>query len=100
VQTSLRMADSNDETKVLPHKSQKRPPSPGSDLDPARRVRFLTSRPKASRASSNAAFAEEMENVEEPASPIHPSEYGYLPHIQSFKPSLTPDDKSLPQKVR
>lgn len=28
------------------------------------------------------------------------SKYGYLEHIQSYKQFCTPDDKSLPEKVR
>jgi hypothetical protein len=67
--------------------------------NPTRPVRFLISRRQAAKEKNNAAFPDGMEIL--PASHSPPSTtYGYLDHIQSLKPELTADGKSLPKKVR
>ncbi|CAF0868500.1 unnamed protein product [Adineta steineri] len=97
------MSDSkDDEIRVLPERSRKRSSFSSNPPNPARPVRFLMNRRQASRSKSNAAFVHEMETVEEPDTTEHapPTTYGYLEHIQSIKPLMTPDDKKLPKKVR
>jgi hypothetical protein len=97
------MSDSiSHETRVLPEKTRKRSSFSNTIPNPARPIRFLTSRKRDLRSNSNAAFVQEMETVDEltSSSAPSPSDYGYLKHIQSFKPLCTPDDKSLPKKVR
>lgn len=46
------------------------------------------------------AAEQEMRENDEKSSHSPPTSYGYLEHIQSLKPLLTPQDKSLPKKVR
>jgi hypothetical protein len=88
------------ETQVLPEKTPKRSSFSGQPADPSRPIRFLLSRKRSRRANSNAAFVQELETAEESTPAAPPTAYGYLAHIQSFKPLCTPDDKSLPKNVR
>jgi hypothetical protein len=88
------------ETQVLPAKNRKRSSFSNAPADPSRPIRFLSSRKRSGRANSNAAFVQELETAEESTPTAPPTAYGYLAHIQSFKPFCTPDDKSLPKKVR
>ncbi|CAF0868481.1 unnamed protein product [Adineta steineri] len=97
------MSDSkNDEIQVLPEKTQKRSFFNNNSPSPSRPVRFLLSRRQASRTKSTVGLVHEVNTVEEPETTEHapPTTYGYLEHIQSFKPLMTPDDKKLPKKVR
>jgi hypothetical protein len=93
----------SDDIKVLPAQSQRRSSLSSNAVHPSRPIRFLTGRKlrkQEARSNSNAAFVQEMDTVDEPTAASPSSDYGYLGHIQSFKPKLTPDDKSLPKKVR
>jgi len=89
-----------DKTRVLPEKTPKQSSFSTNAANPARPIRFLIDRKRAARAKSNAAFVQEMETVPESTSHAPLTKYGYLEHIQSLKSSLTPEDKSLPKKVR
>jgi len=89
-----------DETRVLPEKNRKRSSFSITTVNPARPIRFLTSRHRASRGNSNVAFVQEMETIDESKSSAPSTTYGYLAHIQSLKSLMTPEDKSLPKKVR
>ncbi len=88
------------ETQVLPESTRIPSLSSGQPADRSRTIRFLLSRKRSARANSNAALVQELETVEESTPAAPPTTYGYLAHIQSFKPVCTPDDKSLPKKVR
>ncbi len=90
----------HDETRVIPDKTRKRSSFANNAPNPARPMRFLINRQRTARGNSNVAFVHEMETVEEPKSNLPGTTYGYLEHIRSLKPALTPDDKSLPKKVR
>jgi hypothetical protein len=95
------MGDSSpDEIRVLPEKTQKQSSFSNNNPNPARPIRFLINRRRTRKGNSNAAFTQEMETVEEPTSSTPLTNYGYLQHIQSLKPLLTSEDKSLPKKVR
>ncbi len=41
-----------------------------------------------------------LEESNRPSLSVPPSQYGYLEHIQTFKPLCKLNDKSLPRKVR
>jgi len=98
---ALQMDDSGpDEIQVLPEKNRKRSSFSSNTTNPARPIRFLTRRHRANRGNSNAAFVQEMETIDEPKSSVPSTTYGYLAHIQSLKSLMTPEDKSLPKKVR
>ncbi|CAF4136440.1 unnamed protein product, partial [Adineta steineri] len=92
----------NDEVRVLPEEIQKQSSFNNNLPNPSRPVRFLLSRRQASRTKSTVGLIHEVDTVEEPETTklAPPKTYGYLEHIQSFKPLMTPDDKSLPRKVR
>jgi len=89
-----------DEIQVLPEENPKPSSFSSNTVHPTRTIRFLTSRQRALRGNTNATFAKEMETFDESTSSVPPTNYGYLAHIQSLKSSMTPDDKSLPRKVR
>jgi hypothetical protein len=89
-----------DKKQVLPDTSQKRSSFISHAPNPARPMRFLMSRRRAARGKSNVAFAQDMDIINEPKSNAPATTYGYLAHIRSLKPKFTPDDKSLPKKVR
>ncbi|CAF4158299.1 unnamed protein product, partial [Adineta steineri] len=100
---AFEMSDSkNDEVRVLPEEIQKQSSFNNNLPNPSRPVRFLLSRRQASRTKSTVGLIHEVDTVEEPETTklAPPKTYGYLEHIQSFKPLMTPDDKSLPRKVR
>ncbi|CAF0740842.1 unnamed protein product [Adineta steineri] len=97
------MSDSkNDEVRVLPEETQKLSSFNNNLPNPSRPIRFLLSRRQASRTKSTVGLIHEVDTVEEPETTklALPKTYGYLEHIQSFKPLCTPDDKKLPRKVR
>jgi hypothetical protein len=95
------MADpKRDEKSTLPDASLKQSSFSSNAPNPARPMRFLISRQRAERGSNNAAFAQEMEAIDEAQTHPPPTTYGYLEHIRSLKSKLTPEDKSLPKKVR
>ncbi len=50
--------------------------------------------------TNDADFAIEMEDLNKPTTPIPLNQYGYLKHIQTYKPLCKSNDKSLPRKVR
>jgi hypothetical protein len=50
--------------------------------------------------NSNADFTMEMKESNESTSSVPPNRYGYLEHIQTYKPLCRFNDKSLPRKVR
>jgi hypothetical protein len=88
------------ETQVSPQSTPKPSLFSGQPANRSRPIRFLLSRKRSARANSNVALVQELETVEEPTPAAPPTTYGYLAHIRSFKPFCTPDDKSLPKKVR
>jgi hypothetical protein len=88
------------ETQVLPESTRISSLFNSQSADRSRPVRFLLSRKRSRRANSKVALVQELETVEESTPAAPPTTYGYLAHIQSFKPFCTPDDKSLPKKVR
>jgi len=90
----------SDETRVLPKKTGKRSSLSGDAAHPARPIRFLINRQRAARAHSTVPFVQKMDTIDKFASITRPTNYGYLEHIQSLKSSITPEDKSLPKKVR
>ena len=95
------MADSErDEKQAGSSANRKGSSFSGNIPNPARPMRFLLSRQRASRGNSNAAFAQEMETVKERSSDPPPTSYGYLEHIRSLKSEMEAEDKSLPKKVR
>jgi hypothetical protein len=95
------MADPKpNEKSTLPDAGRKRSSFSSNAPNPARPMRFLINRQRAERGSSNAAFAQEMEAIDEAQPRSPPTTYGYLEHIRSLKSTLTPEDKSLPKKVR
>jgi hypothetical protein len=85
----------SDEIRVLPAKTFN-----NNTFNRAQLVPFPLSRKRTSKGDSNAAFVYEMETVDESTSKSSPTFYGTLEHIRSLKSSLTPEDKSLPKKVR
>ncbi|CAF3986233.1 unnamed protein product [Rotaria sp. Silwood2] len=90
----------SDEIRVSPEKTGKRSSASSSASNSTRGIRFLTSHQRLSRGNSNVSFINEMETIDESTFSISPPNYGYLEHIQSFKPLCKPDDKSLSKKVR
>jgi hypothetical protein len=95
------MGDSQpDETRVLPKKTLKRSSFCTVVPNPARPMRYLISRRRLAKENSSIAIPEEMETLDKSTSHPSATTYGYLEHIQSLKPKLTPEDKSLPKKVR
>jgi hypothetical protein len=90
----------HDEIQVLPEKNRKRSSFGNDTANPARPIRFLIGRQRAKRGNSNVAIVQEMETFDESKSSVPSTTYGYLAHIQSLKSSMTPEDKSLPTKVR
>ncbi|CAF2986218.1 unnamed protein product [Rotaria sp. Silwood2] len=89
----------SDEIRVSPEKTGKRSSASSSASNSTRGIRFLTSHQRLSRGNSNVSFINEMETIDESTFSISPPNYGYLEHIQSFKPLCKPDDKSLSKKV-
>ncbi len=89
-----------DEIRVFPEKNPTPLTFSSNTVNPVRPIRFLISRQRKKRGNSNAALAQEMETVKESISSVPSITYGYLPHIQSLKSLMTPEDKSLPKKVR
>ena len=66
-----------------------------------RPMRFLINhRSRIEERKGNVTAFQEMKAVDEQTSHPPPTLYGYLAHIQSLKPLLTPQDKSLPKNVR
>jgi hypothetical protein len=101
VHFGVKMTDKElNETQVLPEITPKPSLFGSQTADRSRPFRFLLSRKRYARANSNAAFVHELETAEEPTPAAPLTTYGYLANIQSFKPFCTPDDKSLPKKVR
>ncbi len=95
------MDDSSpNEIRVLPEKPEKESSLNSNNSNPARPIRFLVNRRRTRKGNSNAAVTQEMETVKESTSSTLLTNYGYLKHIQSLKPLFTPEDKSLPKKVR
>ncbi len=90
----------SDETRVLPKQNQKQSSFDNNTSNRAELARLLLSRKPTSKGGGDAAFVHEMKNVDESASKCSPAFYGTLEHIRSLKSSLTPEDKSLPKKVR
>jgi len=89
-----------DNIRVIPQNTRKRSSFVGNNPNPDRPMRYVLGHHRTSRGSSNAAFAHEMNTIDEQTSSAPPTTYGYLEHIQSLKSSMTPEDKSLPKKVR
>jgi len=52
------------------------------------------------KTNNNNDFAMEMEDSNDPTSSVSSNEYGYLKHIQTYKPLCRSNDKSLSIKVR
>ncbi len=101
VHFGVKMTDKElNETQVLPETTRKRSSFSSAAADPSRPIRFLSTHKRARRAHNNAAFVQELETAEESTPAAPPTTYGYLANIQSFKLLCTPDDKSLPKKVR
>jgi hypothetical protein len=91
---------STNEVRVVPEKTRKQSSLSSNNSNAPRPIRFLINRRRTTRGNSNAAFAQEMETVEDSTSSTALTDYGYLKHIQSLKPLFIPEDKSLPKKVR
>jgi hypothetical protein len=89
-----------DDIQVLPEKTRKRSAFDNRTLNPARPIHFLAARRRTRNGNGNVAFVHEMKTTDESTSSAPSTTYGYLEHIQSLKPLFTPDDKSLPKKVR
>ena len=79
---------------------QKRSSFDANVLNPSRPIRFLMNRSRLGRQRGTVAAEKEMETIDERTSYAPATHYGYLEHIRSLKPLLTPQDKSLPKKVR
>ncbi len=90
----------SDETRVLPKKTGKPSSFSGDAAHPTRLIRSITNRQRAARANSTVPFVQKMDTIDKFASTTRPTNYGYLEHIKSLKSSITPEDKSLPKKVR
>jgi hypothetical protein len=90
----------SNETRVLPEHNQKQSSFNNNTSNPTQLVRFLHNRKRTSKVGGNAAFVPEMKTVNKSTSKSSPAFYGTLEHIRSLKSLLTPEDKSLPKKVR
>lgn len=90
----------SDETLVLPEKNSEELPSPRHQSNPDRPIQISISHERSSKGNINTTFSHEMNTINENQSSSSPPKYGYLEHIQMFKPLCRPDDKSLPKKVR
>ena len=89
-----------DQRQVLPENSQARV-SLDRATSPVRTIRWLADHyRRSSRVNNEIAIIKPVESSDDPSSPVSPTEYGYLQNIQSYKALCTPDDKSLPKKVR
>jgi hypothetical protein len=90
-----------DNVRVIPQNTPKRSFFRDNNSNPNRPMRFVISHHRrVSKRNSNAAFADEMDTIDEQTSSAPSTTYGYLEHIQSLKSSMTPEGKSLPKKVR
>ncbi len=94
------MNGSSDEKQGLLDKNQQSTFSNDNIPDPIRSILPLTNDQEPSGSNSNDAFIQEVDDVDKPTIPVRPANYGYLDHIQSLKPLLTADDKSLSKKVK
>jgi len=94
------MSESDDERKKLIDKTQQPSSSNGNAPNPYQSIPLLTSTPAISSANTNGDFVQEMDSINKSISSSRPANYGYLEHIQSIKPLLTPEDKSKKKKVR
>ena len=90
----------HDQTPVVPKTDRKQSSFGNSAPNPSRPMRFLMNRARARREKETAEADQEMKTVDEKTAHSPSTTYGYLAHIQSLKPLLTPQDKSLPKKVR
>jgi len=57
-------------------------------------------RQRTSKTNNNNDFAMEIEDSNDPTSSVPSTEYGYLKHIQTYKPLCRSNDKLLSRKVR
>ena len=95
-----------EEPHILPNTSRKQSSFSSNPPNPARPLRVLAARREAlSKKHNNTSIPEAdadqgTTTTTAAAAPDVSSDYGYLKHIQSFKPLCHPDDKSLPKKVR
>ncbi|CAF1613812.1 unnamed protein product, partial [Adineta ricciae] len=94
-----------EEPHILPNTSRKRSSFSSNPPNPARPLRVLAARREALSKNRNNASIPEADvdqgtTTAAAEAPDVSSDYGYLKHIQSFKPLCHPDDKSLPKKVR
>lgn len=91
-----------EEPRILPNTTRKRSSFSSNPPNPARPLRVLASRREALAKKRNDAPIPEddPDQTTAAAAPDVSSDYGYLKHIQSFKPLCLSDDKSLPKKVR
>lgn len=95
------MSGSDDETKKLLNETKQSLSSNDSPNNQYQSISIPTSTQATSGLNTNDALAQDnMDNTNIPISSSHPENYGYLEHIQSLKPLLTPDDKSLKKKVK
>lgn len=102
VEFQMNTTQSND-SETTPRKPQKKSSFSSAAPNPSRPVRYLVHARRQNRSKSNVAFVEEeTDQIDETETepPRQETNYGSLAHIQSIKPSFTPDDKSLPKKVR
>ncbi|UJR28458.1 hypothetical protein I4U23_009698 [Adineta vaga] len=91
-----------DEPAILPRENRKRSSFSKNAVHPSRPIRLLAVRKQAVQANLNINDTSEIDVKQETTTTSSnlSSNYGYLEHIQSFKPLCKLDDKSLPKKVR